>query len=175
MEWSSAFEALNELQKLHEGKSARLSIAEITSAVINLQDAQRNLPPQQFEDVYALFNTFQLAKRRFELPSMAEYYIYAVAIVKKFDRIAPYELYSGVTIHSLKRQGPDGPCLKNEWVKSSDSYSAAITQDFIDGKGISGKQTRQGSHLINAIAPACFDIALYRRVITGVFFTLELA
>ena len=95
MEWSSAFEALNELQKLHEGKSARLSIAEITSAVINLQDAQRNLPPQQFEDVYALFNTFQLAKRRFELPSMAEYYIYAVAIVKKFDRIAPYELYSG--------------------------------------------------------------------------------
>ena len=83
--------------------------------------------------------------------------------------------YTGVTIHSPKKVGSRLTLPEKVWVKSSASYSVAITQDFIDAKGISSKQTRQGSHLIDAIASACLDIALYRRVITGVFFALELA
>ena len=91
----SAFGALNALRKLQSGKSAKLSLAQIANVLINLQDAKKNLLPQQFNRVYDLFVAFQGAKTKIELHSMGNYYSYAIDIIRKFDEIAPYELYSG--------------------------------------------------------------------------------
>lgn len=91
----SAISALTAIRKLKMGKSAKLSLAQIADGIINLQDAYKKLPSEEFQRVYDLYKAFQGAKTKLELHSMDDYYLYAIDIIKKFDKIAPYELYSG--------------------------------------------------------------------------------
>jgi hypothetical protein len=52
----SGLRALHSMKKIRKGKSAKLSIAQITSLNVNLQDANRFLSKQEFNQVFALYS-----------------------------------------------------------------------------------------------------------------------
>ena len=90
----SGIQAMKAAQTIAHGGVAKLSIAQIPNLIINLQDAQRNLPPDQFRAIWNLFREHQRCKTK--QPHNYKCYVdTAIRIIKKFDVIAPYEKYSG--------------------------------------------------------------------------------
>lgn len=90
----SSIQAMSAAQKIAQGGIAKLSIAQITDLIINLQDAQRNTSPEQFRAIYNLYREHQKCKTK--TPHNYQSYVdAAIKIIKKFDAIAPYEKYSG--------------------------------------------------------------------------------
>lgn len=90
----SGIQAMIAVQKLKNGETARLSIAQITNLIINLPDAQRKLTKQQFDDVCSLYFELNKCRTKHQV-DLYGYYDIAVDIIKRFDNIAPYEKYSG--------------------------------------------------------------------------------
>lgn len=86
--------AIADLQKIKAGGTAMLSISQITNLIINLPDGKRNLLPEQFNDVYNLYKQMRKCKTKIPM-DMDGYMDTAVKIIKEFDKIAPYEKYSG--------------------------------------------------------------------------------
>ena len=87
--------AIKEIQKIKtNGDTANLSISQITNLLINLPDAKRNLASDQFNKVYALYKEMRKCKTKLTL-DMQGYFDTAIKIIKRFDKIAPYEKYSG--------------------------------------------------------------------------------
>lgn len=90
----SGLQAMSAAQRIKQGGIAKISIAQIANLIINLPDAQRNLPPEKFREVYYLFREFQKCKTK--TPHDINAYLDdAIKIIKRFDAIAPYEKYSG--------------------------------------------------------------------------------
>lgn len=73
---------------------AKLSISQVTSLIINLPDAQKNLSKEEYNRVYSLFSQMEKCTTKM-LMNMDLYLDTVVKIIKKFDKIAPYEKYSG--------------------------------------------------------------------------------
>lgn len=92
---ASDFKAAMDIQRIKTvGGTAQLSIAQVTKMVVNLQDAKKNLSEEQFAQVYGVY----LALREKVKPIRVDFSGYiemAVDIVLRFDRYAPYEMYSG--------------------------------------------------------------------------------
>lgn len=87
--------AIADVQKIKRGNgTANLSIAQITGLLINLPDAEKNLPKKEFNQVYDLFKKMRKCKTKMSMDSHG-YLDTAIKIIKEFDKIAPYELYSG--------------------------------------------------------------------------------
>lgn len=90
----SGIQAIFGVQKIKNGGMAKLSISQVTSLIINLPDAQKNLSKGEYNKVSSLFR--QMEKCTTKIPmNMDSYLDTAVKIIKKFDEIAPYEKYSG--------------------------------------------------------------------------------
>lgn len=87
--------ALSSVQKIKNGSAGEyLSIRQVVNMIINLQDAKKNLPDAQYKEVYALFTEFRKCKTK--IPMNAQTYLYTcVKLIREFDKIAPYEKYSG--------------------------------------------------------------------------------
>ena len=83
-----------ELNKIKQGGKGLLSIAQVTNLIINLSDAKAKLSNEEFDQIYKLFNELQKCKTKIEMDK-EEYYNTSVDIIKKFDKIAPYEKYGG--------------------------------------------------------------------------------
>lgn len=66
----------------------------ITMIIINLQDAKAKLSPGKYEEIKTLFDEFQQCKTMFEVDYKG-YIDLCEDVIKRFDKIAPYELYSG--------------------------------------------------------------------------------
>lgn len=94
MSMFSDFQAISELKKLKKGKMASLSMSQIVCLITNMSDARRNLPLEQYKDVYALFQKYRKCNTKLPI-TMDGYLDIAVRIIKSFDKIAPYEKYSG--------------------------------------------------------------------------------
>ena len=78
----SGIQAITAVQKIKQGGTAKLSIAQIAELIINLPDAQKNYHEHQ--------------KCKTKLPHNYETYVAtAIKIIKLFDAIAPYEKCSG--------------------------------------------------------------------------------
>lgn len=90
----SGISAVSGVQKMKQGGTAKLSMAQITDMIINLPDATKNLSKEDFEKVYALYKEFKKCRTKMVL-DMNAYLECATQIIKRFDRIAPYEKYSG--------------------------------------------------------------------------------
>lgn len=91
----SDYKAMMDVQRIKTfGGTARLSISQITCLIVNLPDAQDNLPPEQFQKVLQLFYRLRADKKRVRM-DMDGYLATAMGIVKQFNSIAPYEKYSG--------------------------------------------------------------------------------
>jgi len=86
--------AAKDVLRIKKGGIAALSISQITNLIINLPDAKKNLPDDQFERVHSLFKEL----RKCSTPVKMDFEGYidtAVKIIRRFDAIAPYEKYSG--------------------------------------------------------------------------------
>ncbi|MCI6956703.1 MAG: hypothetical protein SPI15_08945 [Candidatus Faecousia sp.] len=90
----SGIQAISGVQKIKNGGMAKLSISQVTSLIINLPDAQKNLSKEEYNRVYSLFSQMEKCTTKM-LMNMDLYFDTVVKIIKKFDKIAPYEKYSG--------------------------------------------------------------------------------
>lgn len=90
----SDFKAMKDVNRIKKGGTAKLSISQITGLIINLPDAQRNLSPKEFNEVYNLFRNLRTCKTKIQM-DVDGYLQQAIEIVKRFDAIAPYQKYSG--------------------------------------------------------------------------------
>lgn len=90
----SDIRAVRAVQKIKKGGTEKLTISQITGLLINLPDAERNLSKKEFEEVYALFKEMKTCNTSMQM-NIELFMDTAVKIIKRFDRIAPYEKYSG--------------------------------------------------------------------------------
>lgn len=86
--------AIADIQRIKNGGTANLSPSQITNLLINLPDAKKNLTEQQFGAVYYLYKEMNSITRKMKL-DIDGYYEQAANIIKMFDKLAPYEKYSG--------------------------------------------------------------------------------
>ena len=86
--------AISNVQKIKNGKTAKLSMSQITGLITNMTDARNNLNIEDFQKVYKLFLELRKCTTKLEL-NYENYIEVAIDIIKKFDKIAPYEKYSG--------------------------------------------------------------------------------
>ena len=86
--------AIKNIQKLNEGAKVKLSISQITGGLINLADAEKNLSKEEYEEICKKLSELRTCKTKLEV-DIDGYYELAIAIIKQFDEIAPYEKYSG--------------------------------------------------------------------------------
>lgn len=90
----SSISALSALKSLRNGKTAKLSIAQIAALNVNLPDAKRVLTAEEFARVYALYALYQKERSKMKL-TPEEYAFQAAKIVVSFDKVAPFTKYSG--------------------------------------------------------------------------------
>ena len=91
----SDIKAMTDLQKIKSrGGKAKLSISQIVCLIVNMPDAQRNLPPEQFKLVYAFYTLCRQSKTKVKM-DYDGYLDTASKLILKFNEIAPYEKYSG--------------------------------------------------------------------------------
>lgn len=90
----SDFKAVRGVQKIKNGKIAKLSISQIVNLIINLPDAKRKLSQEEYEQVYWTYKGMRECKVKLPM-NMEVYCDLAIKIIKDFDLIAPYEKYSG--------------------------------------------------------------------------------
>ena len=82
--------------KIRAGKKGYLSVSDIANAVINLNEAKMNLLEDEFIKIYSLYKELMLDNEKMIL-DLEGYLEIALNIIKRFDKIAPYEKYSGGT------------------------------------------------------------------------------
>lgn len=83
-----------DVQRIKTGGTAKLSISQITCLIVNMSDAKKNLPEDQFEAVYSLYRQLRKCKSKIQM-DIDEYYRVSGQIVLMFNHISPYEEYSG--------------------------------------------------------------------------------
>lgn len=91
----SGMNAMRKMVKIKAGGKEKLSIADITAFIINLQDGERNLSDQQFKAIYALYKALRKCHTKMEM-DLNGYYEQAAIIIGIFNQVAPYEKYSGM-------------------------------------------------------------------------------
>ena len=94
MGYLSGLKAVLAVEKMKKGGTAKLSIGQITTMIVNMPDAQKNLSKEQFQNVYSMYLAFTKCKTKM-LIGLSEYYETACQIISVFNKLAPYELYSG--------------------------------------------------------------------------------
>jgi hypothetical protein len=60
----SGIKAMSAVQKIKSGGTAKLTIAQITELIINLQDARKNTTDEQFKEIYTLYCAHQKCKTK---------------------------------------------------------------------------------------------------------------
>lgn len=91
----SDLKAILDIQRIKaRGGSAKVSVAQITKMVINLHDARANLTEMEFHDIHEAYLTFQKLNTKWKI-DFDTYLVTAQKIVLAFNKIAPYEKYSG--------------------------------------------------------------------------------
>lgn len=86
--------AFGAIQKIKRGGTAKLSVSQVVNVLINLSDAANKLSNAEYIKVYALYK--EMRKSTIQIPlNMNMYLDTAVRIILEFDKIAPYEKYSG--------------------------------------------------------------------------------
>ena len=86
--------AIARIYRIKNGGIAKLSISQIVNLLISLFEAMKNLSPQEFAEVYDLFQTMRTCTSKVKM-DMNRYLQASIAIIKEFDAIAPYEKYCG--------------------------------------------------------------------------------
>ena len=173
----SGIKAIWDIQRLSKGGTAKLSLAQITSVIINLPDARKNLKRDEFEQVYALYKSLQKCKSKIPM-GLDGYYDISARLILMFDQLAPYQLYGG-------RSEIESEFLLNEvrrLYKDDPNFAAGIVGEIkranASGETISDNKKWRKSRLIYrtslgvllvAFLVAVY-IAIYNRDMTGEFY-----
>ena len=123
----SDYQAIFEIGKLRKGKQAKLSLSQIVCIITNMSEAKSNLSRKQFDEVYALFKDYR--KRTIKMYIDPDEFVdIAVRIIRDFDKLAPYEKYSGrngealsLMMRDLREENSDD--IENELHAVVDMYS----------------------------------------------------
>ncbi len=86
--------AIRNVQKIKNGGTAKLSLSQIVNLNINLVEAKRKLTPQEYSRVYSLYETYNHHTAKHYM-NHSEYLRTTIDLLSEFDRLAPYEKYSG--------------------------------------------------------------------------------
>ena len=90
----SDIKAMGDVQKIKNGGIANLSTAQIVNLIINLPDARAKLSEEEYSQIHELYK--EMRKCTTKIPMDMNFYCdTAVKIILEFDKIAPYEKYSG--------------------------------------------------------------------------------
>lgn len=92
--FSTGARALKAVRKIKAGGTAKVSYAMVSMLIISLQDAKAKLSPQKYKAVEDLFAQFQKCTILYEVDAVG-YVKLCENVIRKFDEIAPYQLYSG--------------------------------------------------------------------------------
>lgn len=90
----SDLKAMNDLQRIKHGGVGKLSLSQITCFIVNMLDAKKNLSAKEYDSIYGLYKKLRKCTTKMAM-DMKGYTDTAVEIIKMFDKIAPYEKYSG--------------------------------------------------------------------------------
>ena len=90
----SDIQAILSIQRIKSGGIAKLSTAQIVNLIINLPDAHANLSAEECSHIHDLYK--EMRKCTTKIPMDMNFYCdTAIKIILEFDKIAPYEKYSG--------------------------------------------------------------------------------
>lgn len=86
--------AVKNIQRIKMGGTAKISVAQLTDVLINLVDAHKKLSEDDYNKIYEVYKNFKTQNKKMVL-NMQSYVEEAIKIINEFDKIAPYEKYSG--------------------------------------------------------------------------------
>lgn len=141
MGWFADVKAIGAVQKIKNGGTAKLSISQMTSLLINLQDAKKNLPFHKFKQIYHLFNRLRACNTKMKM-NYEDYLLQAVDIIKLFDAIAPYEKYGGGNETEFS-------FLMNDIRSENSSKNSTIDQLTNNKKIYANQLVQQSNEVIN--------------------------
>ena len=153
----SDLKAMNDLQQIKHGGVGKLSLSQITCFIVNMPDAKKNLSAKEYDAIYGLYKKLRKCTTKMAM-DMKGYTDTAVEIIKMFDRIAPYEKYSGANEIEIS-------FMMNEICsEAEESIPAEMIFDDEDKKymkylmdGSSGILDRQGAEKLLMILKCNYD------------------
>ena len=88
-----SLKVLGKVARIQKGGTEFLSVADVASVTLNMSQAQRNLPADQFRKLAALYKGFAMSTEtsRMDRDRFDEI---TVEIYRTFDEIAPLEAYT---------------------------------------------------------------------------------
>ena len=86
--------AISEVKKIKSGGVGNLSISQVANLIISLQDAQKNLNKDQYNEIQHIFQKMRECKTKYPMNSES-YVLCCKKIILTFDKVAPYEKYCG--------------------------------------------------------------------------------
>lgn len=149
--------AAKDVQKLKNGGTAELSISQITGLLINLIDANKKLSKEKYNEIFKLYSELRTCKTKMKM-DLNGYYETAVDIIKKFDKIAPYEKYSGGNEVEFKFLMDE---IRND--ESSSSNSKVKKYSDIEKAEICILLFNKSTRFINAFTELLDDSAIFQK------------
>ena len=153
----SDLKAMNDLQQIKHGGVGKLSLSQITCFIVNMPDAKKNLSAKEYDSIYGLYKKLRKCTTKMAM-DMKGYTDTAVEIIKMFDRIAPYEKYSGANEIEISFMMNE---IRSE---AEESIPAEMIFDDEDKKymkylmdGSSGILDRQGAEKLLMILKCNYD------------------
>lgn len=140
---------ISKMNKLNSGEKVKLTYAEVCSIIINVQDANRNLTREQFEEFYKLFKEFQKAKTTEYEVDMNGYYEMCYDIITKFDKIAPYEKYSGASEIETSFLMNDIRSIEKEKKKIEETVKDVLLNNKDAQQNLNKEELNQNSNVLN--------------------------
>lgn len=93
----SDIKASKDIQKLFKGESVKLSISQVVNLIISLVDAYKNLDRRDYRRVMNKYEEMRKCKNKIVMTSRKDYYEVCADIITEFNKIAPWESYSGLS------------------------------------------------------------------------------
>lgn len=153
----SDLKAMNDLQQIKHGGVGKLSLSQITCFIVNMPDAKKNLSAKEYDSIYGLYKKLRKCTTKMAM-DMKGYTDTAVEIIKMFDKIAPYEKYSGANEIEISFMMNE---IRSE---AEESIPAEMIFDDEDKKymkylmdGSSGILDRQGAEKLLMILKCNYD------------------
>lgn len=153
----SDLKAMNDLQQIKHGGVGKLSLSQITCFIVNMPDAKKNLSAKEYDSIYGLYKKLRKCTTKMAM-DMKGYTDTAVEITKMFDKIAPYEKYSGANEIEISFMMNE---IRSE---AEESIPAEMIFDDEDKKymkylmdGSSGILDRQGAEKLLMILKCNYD------------------
>lgn len=170
----ASIKAMKAIETMRHGGKAKISYAQISTLIINLQDAKRKFDSRTFNQLFSLYKEFQKCNTVFEV-DLNGYYSMAIDVIKKFDQVAPFEKYSGgnelefsFLLETIRNANDDGDFNENTEDDKSDKATDVMEDILIrvctfleNGKLYNPITDRRPEKKSKAISRGALELSLY--------------